>query len=253
MRTFKIALLGFAALLLWSCEDPNYVPREEYNSLLEEYSELKSSAEATRTEFAAQAAAVDQILRQLSQISGRTVTLRSDIERGTAELTQVQQIEQSITDIKKQLSELDNISKKSAELGKMVKSLQAVIQEKDKEIQSLKEEISRRDATITEQHKTISEQSGTIESQKETISAQKENLRAILAEQAQMLFQAGVDFEDLGDNAPSVSGRRDKRNQRDFKYAMYEKAILYYEQAKNTGYPEAAYRVTQVREKMEAE
>ena len=135
----------------------------------------------------------------------------------------------------------------------MVKSLQTVIAQKDQEITTLKEEISRRDATIDEQHRTISEQSGTIESQNKTISAQQENLRALLAEQAQMLFQAGVDFEDLGDNAPSVSGRRDRRNQKDFKRAMYEKSILYYREAQNSGYPEAAYRISEVQEKMEEE
>ena len=255
MRTFKIitTLLLAVTSLLWACDDPNYVPRAEYENLVAEYADLQASAEATRAEYAQQAAAVDNILQQLSQISGRTVTLRANLEQGTAQLTQVQQIEQSITDIKEQLAELDKISRQSAELGKMVKSLQAVIAQKDTEIQSLKEEISRRDATIDEQHRTIKEQSGTIESQMETISAQKENLRALLAEQAQMLFQAGVDFEDLGDNTPTVRGRKDKRNQQDFRRAMYEKSIIYYRQAQSSGYPEAAYRITVVQEKIAAE
>ena len=84
----------------------------------------------------------------------------------------------------------------------------------------------------------------------ETISAQQENLRALLAEQAQMLFQAGVDFEDLGDEAPEVSLRKNKRKMAEFREAMYRKAIVYYNQAQAAGYPEAAYRISAVEEKL---
>ena len=65
---------------------------------MDEYKDLKASAESTRAEYAAQSVAIDNILQQLAQISGRTVTLRSDLESGTVELTQVQQIEDSIED-----------------------------------------------------------------------------------------------------------------------------------------------------------
>ena len=251
MRIDKIILPLFAALLLASaCEDPNYVPRADYETLVQEYADLQAGAEATRAEYAAQAAAVDNILQELSQISGRTVSLRSDVEHGTAELTQVQQIEESISDIKKQLAQLDQLSKQGDELKKMVTSLRKVISEKEKEIEQLKEEIRQKDATIDEQHRTISEQSGTIESQNATINSQRENLRALLAEQAQMLFQAGLDFEDLGDNAPEVSRRKDKAKLSDFQNEMYRKAILYYQQAQQAGYPEAAYRISYIQEKL---
>ena len=249
MRTLKIMAACLAAALVFSCEDPNYVPRTEYDTLVKEYADLKAGAEATRAEYAAQAAAVDKILQELSQITGRTVSLRADMEHGTAELTQVQQIEESIGDIKNKLANLDKISKQSAELQKMVKSLQKVISEKEAEVEQLKEEISRKDATIAQQTQTISEQSEALENQNKTISTQRENLRSLLAEQAQMLFQAGVDFENLGDNAPEVSRRKDKAKIADFREEMYAKAVPYYQQAQNAGYPEAGYRISQVNEK----
>ena len=129
-------------------------------------------------------------------------------------------------------------------------SLKKVIAEKEAEIEQLKEEIRRKDETITAQHATIEEQSGTIESQNATIAGQQENLRALLAEQAQMLFQAGVDFENLGDEAPEVSLKKNKQKMANFQDNMYQKAIVYYKQAQAAGYPEAAFRISQVEEKL---
>lgn len=251
MRTLKIAFLSlFAAGILWACDNPEYVSRNEYEQLLQEYAQLQEAAEATRAQYAEQAAAVDQILRELSQISGRTISLRADMEHGAGELTQVQQIEESIADIKQQLARLDDLSKQTGELQKLVTSLRAVVAQKDQEIEALKAEITRRDATIDEQHRTINEQSGKIEDQSQVITRQQENLQALLAEQAQVLFQAGVDFENLGDNTPDMHGGRDKRNQKAYRKEMYEKALYYYSQAQQAGYQGASFRVGKVQEKI---
>ena len=252
MRTFQITLAALAAALLTftACEEPGTtVSKGEYDALMQEYRELKAGSEALREEHAAQAMAIDNILQELSQLTGRTVLLRSEIESGTVQLTQVEQIEENISSIKSKLAELDKLARQSAELQKLVKSLKTVIAEKETEIEELKEQIRVKDATIDEQHKTIAEQHGTIESQNATISSQQENLRALLAEQAQMLFQAGVDFENLGDEAPDVHGRRDKKEIKAFREEMYGKALLYYKEADEAGYPQAAYRITQVEAK----
>lgn len=248
MRTLKIASLLLAALLLTACLNPSgNVSQEEYDQLLQEYADLQAGAEATRAEYAAQAAAVESILQELSQISGKTVTLRTDVEQGTARLTQVEQIQDSIDSIK---DKLDRLEKEGAQYKKTILSLRKVITEKEEEIEQLKAEIEARDVTISEQHQTIASQQEAIQSQHETIAAQRENLRAAVQEQAQMLFQAGVDFEDLGDNAPQMSWRKNKEKMKDLTREMYEKAITYYRMAQETGYPEAAYRISQVEEKM---
>lgn len=251
MRTVKIILSAVLAIsLVASCKDPNFVSRQDYDALMKEYEDLQAGSAAIREEYAQQAKSVDNILEKLSQISGSTVVLRSDMERGTAQMTQVQQIESGLDNIKDQLDELEKATKSNRQLRGMVASLKKVIAQKEAEIEDLKAEIAKRDATISEQHKTITEQSGTIENQNATISAQQENLRALLAEQAQMLFQAGVDFEDLGDEAPEVSLRKNKRKMAEFREAMYRKAIVYYNQAQAAGYPEAAYRISAVEEKL---
>ena len=252
MRTFKIAIAALAAAFfcLTACEEPGTtVSKGEYDNLMREYEDLRAGSEALRAEHAAQAVAIDNILQELSQLSGRTVLLRSEIESGTVQLTQVEQIEENITSIKEKMAALDKLARQSAELQKLVKSLKTVIAEKEEEIEGLKEQIRIKDATIDEQHRTITEQHGTIESQNATISSQQENLRALLAEQAQMLFQAGVDFENLGDEAPDVHGRRDKLELKAFREDMYEKAIRYYQEAADAGYPQASYRISVVEEK----
>lgn len=251
MRTFKIALAAaLAVLFAASCEDPKFVSRKEYDTLAQEYQDLKSGSEAIREEYAQQAQAVDSILIQLSQISGSTLTLRTDMERGTARMTQVQKIEHGLVDVKARMEELEQATRNNKALRSMVKSLKKVIAEKEAEIESLKAEIKKKDETISAQHQTITEQSGTIENQNSIINTQKDNLRALLAEQAQMLFQAGVDFEDMGDEAPEMSFRRNKRKMADFRNAMYQKAIVYYRQAEAAGYPEAAYRISAIEEKL---
>lgn len=256
MRTYPITALLTAALVLTGCEflngDGEKVPKEDYDNVVAAYQELKASAEITRNEYIAQSAAVDNILQELTQISGKTATLRTDVEQGTARLTQVETIEDSLDEIKSKLDELDRLTKDNAQYRKMVSSLKAVIAEKEKEIEDLRAEIQAKDRTITEQNEKISAQHGTIQLQNETITAQQENLRKAVQEQARMLFQAGEDFEQLGDESPTVSRRKDKAKVKSLTLEMYEKAILYYSKADETGYAGAADRIAGVKEKMSA-
>ena len=90
MRTFKIALAALMALtLVASCGEDKVVSRQDYDNLAKDYEELKNGSAAIREEYATQAESIDNILQKLALISGNTLTLRSDMERGTAELTQV--------------------------------------------------------------------------------------------------------------------------------------------------------------------
>ena len=252
MRTLPIILT--AAVLVAACDfkQGETVPKSDYDAVVKAYDELKVSAEATRDSYIESATAVDNILQELSQISGSTAVLRTDVEQGTAELNQVEMIENSIAEIKGKLSQLERLTQDNAQYKKLVSSLKSVIAEKEKEIEDLKAEIQDRDRTINEQNEMISAQHGTIAQQNETISAQQANLQKAVQEQARMLFKAGEDFEELGDESPTVSRRKDKAKVKSLTIEMYEKAILYYSKAQETGYPGAADRISAVREKMAA-
>ena len=252
MRALPIIPILLTAILATGCEfrPGNTVPKEDYDAVVRAYDELKVSAEATRDSYIEQAVAVDNILQELSQVSGSTAVLRTDLEQGTARLNQVEMIENSINEIKGKLDQLERLTQDNAQYRKVVASLKTVIAEKEKEIEDLKAELQDRDRTITEQNEMISAQHGTIAQQNETISAQQANLQKAVQEQARMLFQAGVDFEELGDESPTVSRRKDKAKVKSLTLEMYEKAVLYYSKAQETGYPEAAERLAAVKEKM---
>ena len=237
MRTLPIIPFILAAVLVTACEfnSGETVSKADYDAVVKAYDELKVSAEATRDSYIESATAVDNILQELSQISGSTAVLRTDVEQGTAQLNQVEMIENSITDIKAKLGQLERLTQENAQYKKLVSSLKTVIAEKEKEIEDLKAEIQDRDRTINEQNEMISAQHGTIAQQNETISAQQANLQKAVQEQARMLFQAGQDFEELGDESPSVSRRKDKAKVKSLTIEMYEKAILYYSKAQETG------------------
>lgn len=253
MRTLPIiTVLATATLLLAGCEfrSGNTVPKEDYDAVVNAYNDLKVSAEATRDSYIESATAVDNILQELSQISGSTAVLRTDVEQGTARLNQVEMIENSIDDIKAKLSKLEQLTQDNAQFKKLVSSLKTAIAEKEKEIEDLKAEIQSKDQTINEQNEMISAQHGTIAMQNETITAQQANLEKAVAEQARLLFQAGQDFETLGDESPTVSRRKDKAKVQSLTVEMYEKAILYYSKAQETGYPAAAARIDAVKQKL---
>ena len=252
MRTLPLILAAAALLMVTACEfqTGETVPKEDYDAVVNAYNDLKVSAEATRDSYIEQATAVDNILQELSLISGSTAVLRTDVEQGTARLNQVEMIENSIEDIKGKLSQLERLTQDNAQYRKLVSSLKTVIAEKEKEIEDLKAEIQDRDRTISEQSEMISAQHGTIAQQNETINAQQENLSKAVREQARMLYQAGVDFEELGDESPMVSRRKDKAKVKSLTIEMYEKAILYYSKAQETGFADAADRIAAVKEKM---
>ena len=126
MRIDKITGFALQLFLLVSCAGgpvEGYVPQEEYDDLKQEYSQLKESSSATRDQFVQQAEAMDKILQDLARISGSTVVLRSDVEKGTARLTQVEQIENRLVDIKTKLDGLDNLTKQNATYRKVITSL----------------------------------------------------------------------------------------------------------------------------------
>ena len=252
MRTLPIISLALSLLLAAGCvtQTGETVPKDDYDAVVQAYEDLKASAEVTRNGYIEQATAVDNILQELSQLSGSTAVLRSDVEQGTARLNQVEMIENSIDEIKGKLERLERLTKDNAEYKKVVSSLKSVLAEKEKEIEDLRAEIQSKDRTITEQNEKISAQHGTILLQNETITAQKANLEKAVKEQARMLFQAGQDFEQLGDESPTVSRRKDKAKVKSLTLEMYEKAIFYYGKALETGYGEASERIEAVKEKM---
>ena len=247
-----ISSCAAAILVLSGCvSNSNTVSKSDYDDLKKEYDELKEAHAKTRDNYVNQANQMDEILNELSEITGRTNTLKLDVESGTAQVTQADEIQGNIDEIKKKLNALEKIAAKDKANQKLIGSLRKAIEEKENEIASLKEEILQKNETIRQQGETIEEQQGTIGQQKETISLQEEQLRQKIAEQAQLLLEAGKDFENLADASPEVSWKRNKRKVDDWTLEMYNKALTYYLNAQDAGNTEAGPLIEGVKTKIQ--
>ena len=248
MRINKNILI--ITILISACNNNDTVPRAQYDEIIAEYQELKEVTAATQASYIRQSEQVDSILNALSQISVQTSDIRLDVENGTSRLTQVQQIEASIDDIREKIKNLEEIASHNTGLKKIISGLKKVVEEKDEEIKQLKKQISEKDRKIIEQDATIVKQSGTINTQMQTILEQKTRLEQAVEKQAIMLYNAGLAFESLGDDTPEIKRKKDKAKVENLTKEMYENALMYYSEAFQTGYQDAAPRVTAVKRKL---
>lgn len=248
MRINKNVLI--LVILMTACNSNDTVPRAQYDEIVAEYQELKEVAVATQVSYIRQSEQVDSILYALSQISGQTSEIRLDIENGTSKLTQVQQIEANIDDIKERIKNLEEIAEDNIGLKKIISSLKMVVEEKDEEIKQLRKQIDEKDRKIIERDATIVKQSGTINTQMQTILEQKTRLEQAVEKQAIMLYNAGVAFESLGDDTPEVKRKKDRAKVENLTKEMYDNALMYYTEAFQTGYQDAAPRMAAVKRKL---
>jgi predicted nucleic acid-binding Zn-ribbon protein len=152
--------------------------------------------------------------------------------------------------IKAKLDALERQVKDNAEFRKVVADLKNIVVEKEKEIATLKKQIAAKDKKIKEQGEVIQEQSSKIETQMNTIMKQNLRLENEIKKQAQMLYEAGLAFESLGDDSPEIKRKKDKAKVENLTKQMYQNALEYYQQAFDSGYSAAEERISAVKRKM---
>lgn len=233
MRIRKMIFVAAIAVTICSCSQ-EYVKKEAVDSLKAELEATKKDQAILQSQYIRQNEDISEILSQLSAISGKTQSLRINVENGSAKIAQAQQIEDNIAEIKKKLGELKSqnaaLSSKGSEFEKIIANLQQVVIEKEKEIAELKQEISEKDNTIKEQQTAIN-------LQLKTISEQKSELESKVEQQARMLYEAGAFLDELGDSAPAVSWKSNKKKVAAMSQTIYHRALLYYTEALEAGYP----------------
>ena len=190
------------------------------------------------------------ILSELAAISGRTSSLKVDVESGSASISQAQQIEENIAAIKKRISDLEkagsSASKKDREFQTVIENFKKVVAQQEQQINSLKEEIRQKDILIADQQTTI-------DRQQQTIGIQKKNLDEMVAAQAKALFDAGVTLEQIADDAPQVSWKKNRQKLDEMSQSIYRKAREYYTMALEAGYEPASEALASVDEKIRTE
>ena len=256
MKTiFRYILPVMPFLLLVSCMgDGETVSKREYDALDKAYKELRDDHKKTQGDYIKNNEEMTAILAELAAVTGKTSSLKSDVEKGKARLTQAEQISDRITALKERLAKLEkeaavnNSSNKT--LKENVKQLMALTEKQEQEISTLKDEILQRDQTISSQKDTIARRDRTISSQKDVIEQQNEQLQQTVARQAVLIFQAAVDLEELGDQAPEVKWKKNKEKVEHLQETIYQKALEYYKQAESQGYTPASARIPALEEKI---
>jgi chromosome segregation ATPase len=213
------------------------VSKEEYDEIYGEYQMLKESLDATQTSNLQQAATINKTLSELAEISGNTLTLRGNIENGTAKITQAEKIRDNINAIKDKIRLLEHQIGDDSAYKKIVANLKTIIKEKEKEIESLKEIIENQNSTIAEQKNTIDKQQSEIEEKGRQIDNQ---LQQAVKAQAALLFQAAGEFEKFAEDIPDVSRKKNQKKVNEWAISMLSRARLYYMKSQEYGVNAAA-------------
>lgn len=241
----KIITGALCCLLLFSCSyfKGEKVSKSEYDDLMNEYVELKDENQSNKKEIMAQAAILNNTLQELSAISNRTVVLRQDVEHGQAKISQADNLQGNIQDIKQRIADYEKIMSQNSGFKKTIANLKKMVDEKEEEILSLKEVIAQREAKIQAQSEKIQEQGTKILGQSVIISNQSEELKEAFFRQLDLIYQAGVDFEEIAQEDVIVRSRKNKAKVSDYKKDIMNKAIEYYKAAAKEGHSGAIERL----------
>lgn len=252
MHAHKITLFALAAMMTAACTlgPVAGTSNEEADDLRQELAELKEANQALQKQYVSQNEEMTRILNDLAAITGKTANLRLDVENGSARMTQAEQISGSIETLKARIAALEKsnsvVAGKNKEFQKMIEGFNKVIQEQEMQISALKRDIESKESTIRAQKDTIGMQN-------ETIRQQNIALEKKVAEQARMLCDAGVMLEEIADNAPDVSFRKNKEKMGVMVQDIYKKARLYYQKSLEAGYSPAADHLAGINAKIGAE
>lgn len=132
MNTHKIIYLVFLIIGLTSCKEK--VSKAEYDEILSEYKELKEVVGESQSLNLKNARTLNQTLTELANISDNTMLLRQDLETGTAQIKQAEQITGCIISIKNKIKKLEKQNEANPEFRKTIQNLKIIITEKEKEI-----------------------------------------------------------------------------------------------------------------------
>lgn len=244
--------------LFAGCQKKETVSRELYMSLLNEYANLKSNVEDARESNIQQAQVISATVMELSEIDINTLTLKDDIEDGSACMTQAEQISQRISAVKDRIADLEHqLENKDQTYVRMVKELTAKIEQRERTIDSLKTELARQHEIIEDQRETISTQTRaidnheqTISQQRNTISTQEAKLHQLVSRQAVLLNQAGRDFEAIADQEPEISRKKNRHKVDGWAANIYRMSIRYYRSAEESGHSASSTDRQRVEQKL---
>lgn len=231
-------LLGIS-LLLVSCNsdgDAETVSKSKYDAVMTDYLKLKRESEDIVQKNIDQSASINNILQELSDITTMSNTVRANLETGDAQITQAEEIQNRINNLKDILAQQKSVNKENKELLRTIDGLNEIITQKEMEIATLKMEIENQRETIAGQEKTIGEQEKEI--------ALKERL--LLEYHQGMIYEMAEELYNVSHELPKVRGAKDKKNIKNTRYYILNKALECAQEAEKLKHPGAANLVRQI-------
>lgn len=218
MDNFKVIYsIPFLFFIIVSCSNSSteMVAKSKYDAKIAEYKELNEQQAAVIEDNLEKSKIINNVVTELNQIAGNTHSLRVNVEHGVGELSQAEEINQKLQTLKKRLSAVEGKrSDGSKNLLATMDKLKSIIEQKEIEINNLKQEIAN-------QQQTIANQKNTIASQQVTIDAQSQEL---MNKQQEMWYKLGTELHSVVEELPKVKGRKDKRNIKNTRYYILNKA-----------------------------
>jgi len=216
------------------------VSLDEYNQLRERYELLREASEGTKAANERARQELDDIMVELSAISGRTIKLQKDAESGIARDTRTRavKIAESIAIIKRRLNAVstngadkqtlalvENLRKTIALNEQEIQRLNSVIEEKNQQITTLDTELARKNNELSQ---AIAEMQA--------------------AEKASWL-NMGDELTRAADLLPDVKGHGNMKEIKQAKLLILKRAKAAYNQALKLGCSEAYSKMQMVDEK----
>ena len=230
MDNFKVIYsIPFLFFIIVSCSNSSteMVAKSKYDAKIAEYKELNEQQAAVIEDNLEKSKIINNVVTELNQIAGNTHSLRVNVEHGVGELSQAEEINQKLQTLKKRLSAVEGKrSDSSKNLLATMDKLKSIIEQKEIEINNLKQEIA---------------------SQQVTIDAQSQEL---MNKQQEMWYKLGTELHSVVEELPKVKGRKDKRNIKNTRYYILNKAKECFEHAAQLGHSLAGSKARQVEGEM---
>ena len=235
MDNFKVIYsIPFLFFIIVSCSNSSteMVAKSKYDAKIAEYKELNEQQAAVIEDNLEKSKIINNVVTELNQIAGNTHSLRVNVEHGVGELSQAEEINQKLQTLKKRLSAVEGKrSDSSKNLLATMDKLKSIIEQKE----------------IANQQQTIANQKNTIASQQVTIDAQSQEL---MNKQQEMWYKLGTELHSVVEELPKVKGRKDKRNIKNTRYYILNKAKECFEHAAQLGHSLAGSKARQVEGEM---
>ena len=229
MDNFKVIYsIPFLFFIIVSCSNSSteMVAKSKYDAKIAEYKELNEQQAAVIEDNLEKSKIINNVVTELNQIAGNTHSLRVNVEHGVGELSQAEEINQKLQTLKKRLSAVEGKrSDSSKNLLATMDKLKSIIEQKEIEINNLKQEIANQQQTIANQKNTI-------------------------ASQQVMWYKLGTELHSVVEELPKVKGRKDKRNIKNTRYYILNKAKECFEHAAQLGHSLAGSKARQVEGEM---